>query len=277
VSTGQTILLGAIAGFTIFLGLPMARMRRGGTRLRTFLSGLSAGVLLFLLVEVFEHAFAPVEAAVEEAEWGRVAGLGPLLAGGIVIGLLGLLYVSRMWRRRALAARAAESPGPGAMAVTESAVDHPRHEALSLGMSIATGIGLHNFSEGLAIGVAANTDQVSLALLLVIGFGLHNATEGFGIAGPLVAANVRASWRWLFLAGLIGGGPTFLGTLLGTTVTSEYVSVAFLALAAGAIVFVIGELLNMGRRLSWDATLWGLAAGFILGFSTELVLASAHL
>ena len=248
---------------------------RGGSRwFRTFLNGLSAGILLFLLVEVFEHAFEPLEEAVVEGEWAKVAGLGPLLAGGIVLGLIGLLYVSRMWRRRAVPA----SMGPGAMAVSESqATIHPRHEALMIGMSIACGIGLHNFSEGLAIGQAANTDQISLAVLLVIGFGLHNATEGFGIAGPLVAANVRASWKWLIVAGLVGGGPTFLGTLLGTSVTSEYVFVAFLALAAGAILFVVGELLNAGRRLSWDATLWGVAAGFIVGFSTELVLAGAGL
>ena len=272
-STGETILLGAIAGFTIFLGLPLARMRRGGMRIRTFLNGVSAGVLVFLLIEVFEHAFEPLEEAVEEGEWSQVAGFGPLLAGGLLIGLLGLLFVSRMWRRRSLPA----SIGPGAMAVAEGQDVERRHEALSLGMSIATGIGLHNFSEGLAIGQAANSDLESLALLLVIGFGLHNATEGFGIAGPLVAANVRASWKWLIAAGLIGGGPTFLGTILGTSITSEYVFVAFLALAAGAILFVVGELLNAGRRLSWDATLWGVATGFIAGFSTELVLKAAHL
>ncbi|MFN2544717.1 MAG: ZIP family metal transporter [Actinomycetota bacterium] len=272
-TTWETVLLGAVAGFTIFLGLPMARMRGGGRWVRTFLNGVSAGVLLFLLVEVFEHAFEPLEEAVVDGRWGTVAGMGPLLAGGIGAGLLGLLYVSRMWRRRSIPA----GIGPGAMAVAEAAEVHPRHEALNLGMAIATGIGLHNFSEGLAIGQAANTDQISLALLLVIGFGLHNATEGFGIAGPLVAANVRASWRWLIAAGLIGGGPTFLGTLLGTSVSSEYVFVGFLALAAGAILYVVGELFNAGRRLSWDATLWGVAAGFIVGFTTELVLAGAGL
>jgi ZIP family zinc transporter len=272
-SNVQTVLLGAIAGFTIFLGLPMARMRGGGRWLRTFLNGVSAGVLIFLLVEVFQHAFKPLEDAVKAGEWGKVAGLGPILAGGMVIGLLGLLYVSRMWRRKSIPA----SLGPGAMAVAEAEAVHRRHEALTLGMSIAGGIGLHNFSEGLAIGQAASTDQISLAVLLIIGFGLHNATEGFGIAGPLVAANVRASWRWLIAAGLIGGGPTFLGTILGTSITSKYVFVGFLALAAGAILFVVGELLNAGRRLSWDATLWGVAAGFIIGFSTELVLAGAGL
>src|SRR5690242_13125918 len=91
--------------------------------------------------------------------------------------------------------------------------------ALQTGMVIATAIGLHNFAEGLAIGVSAKTGEVALATVLIIGFGLHNATEGFGIVGPL--GGVRPSWGWLGLAGLIAGGPTLLGTIVGYQVDSE--------------------------------------------------------
>ena len=58
---------------------------------------------------------------------------------------------------------------------------------------IATGIGLHNFSEGLAIGQSAAAGEISLALVLIIGFGLHNATEGFGIVGPFAGTGERPS------------------------------------------------------------------------------------
>ena len=102
---------------------------------------------------------------------------------------------------------------------------------------------MHNFSEGLAIGQAATAGAISPAVLLIIGFALHNATEGFGIVGPLAAADVRPSWGWLGLAGLIGGGPTFLGTVVGTKFDSVFVFVGCLALAAGAILYVLGELL----------------------------------
>jgi len=142
-------------------------------------------------------------------------------------------------------------------------------------MTIAVGIGLHNFSEGLAIGQAANADQISLAVLLVVGFALHNATEGFGIVGPLAGAGVQATWGWLLLAGLVAGGPTFLGTIVGTAFSSEYVFVGFLALAAGAILYVIGELFASGRRLSWILTLWGVLGGFLLGLATDLVIEAA--
>jgi zinc transporter, ZIP family len=280
VSTTQTILLGAIAGFTIYLGLPLGRVRAGSLRTRAFLNAASAGILLFLLVEILGHATEPVEEAVKEAADGRAgwlqfAGLGLVYAAGLGVGLLSLLYLGRLWKRPSRPRPA--GAGPGAMSVAEAAASRSdtQSAALRTGMAIAAGIGLHNFSEGLAIGQAATGGELTLAVLLIVGFALHNTTEGFGIVGPLAAADVRASWGWLGLAGLIGGGPTLLGTILGTSFSSSYLYVGCLALAGGALLYVIGELLPLGRRLSWEVTLWGLLAGFLLGVATELVLAVA--
>jgi zinc transporter, ZIP family len=277
VSTTQTILLGAIAGFTIYLGLPLGRVKVASLRTRAFLNAASAGILLFLLFEILAHATAPLEEALEEAAdgeaaWGEFAALGLVYVVGFGAGLLSLLYLGRLWKRSAPSQRT--SVGPGAMSVAEAELSQPAAQsaALRTGMGIAAGIGLHNFSEGLTIGQAANAGQMTLAALLIIGFALHNATEGFGIVGPLAAANVRASWGWLGLAGLIGGGPTFLGTIVGTSFSSIYLFVGCLALAAGALLYVIGEILPVGRRLSWEVTLWGLMAGFLLALATELVL-----
>jgi ZIP family zinc transporter len=277
VSTSQTVLLGAVAGFTIYLGLPLGRVRVASAKARAFLNAASAGILVFLLFEILAHATQPVEHALEEAAegqagWGQFTALGLTYVVGFGGGLLALLYVGRLWTRRSRPK--VISLGPGAMAVTETELQDEGVGAAALrtGMGIAAGIGLHNFSEGLAIGQAANGGQLALAGLLIIGFGLHNMTEGFGIVGPLAAAGVRASWGWLTLAGLIGGGPTFLGTMVGTSFSSTYLFVGCLALAAGALLYVIGELLPIGRRLSWELTLWGLFAGFLLGLATEFVL-----
>ena len=278
-SSAQTILLGAIAGVTIFLGLPIGRLRTQGVRGKAFLNAVSAGILVFLLFDILAHATDPVEEALTQAKdsegaWGRFAGLGTVYVVGFAVGLLALFYLGRMWTRAARATRT--SVGPGAMAATEADLARPAGQAaLRVGMSIAAGIGLHNFSEGLAIGQAAHSGEISLATLLIVGFALHNATEGFGIVGPLGAANVRPSWGWLGLAGLIGGGPTFLGTIVGTSFDSVFVYVGCLALAAGAILYVIGEILPVGRRLSWEITLWGLLAGVLLGVGTDLVVAVA--
>jgi ZIP family zinc transporter len=277
VSTTQTILLGAVAGFTIYLGLPLGRVQVGSLRTKAFLNAVSAGILLFLLVEILGHATEPVEHAVEEAAegeagWGQFAALGVIYAVGFGVGLLGLLYVGRLWQRRSESK--VISLGPGAMSVAEAELAAPAAQAAALrtGMGIAAGIGLHNFSEGLAIGQAATSGELTLAVLLIVGFALHNTTEGFGIVGPLAATGVRASWGWLGLAGLIGGGPTLLGTIVGTSFSSSYLYVGCLALAGGALLYVIGELLPLGRRLSWEVTLWGLLAGFLLGLATELIL-----
>jgi len=115
-------------------------------------------------------------------------------------------------------------------------------------MMIAVGIGLHNFAEGLAIGNSAAQGELSLAVLLIVGFGLHNATEGFGIVAPLAAEGERPSWGSLALYGLIGGGPTFLGTVVGQHVVNDTLSIAFLGLAAGSILYVVIELLAVARR-----------------------------
>jgi ZIP family zinc transporter len=142
-----------------------------------------------------------------------------------------------------------------------------------LALIIATGIGLHNFAEGLAIGNSAASGEIALAVLLIVGFGLHNATEGFGIVAPLAAAGVRPSWGYLAALGLIGGGPTLLGTLIGQRFTDETVSVAFLALAAGSILYVVIELLAVGRKMGVkEITTWGLLIGLLAGFLTDAIV-----
>ena len=75
----------------------------------------------------------------------------------------------------------------------------------------------------------------------MIGFALHNATEGFGICAPLSGEAEMPSWGFLALLGLIGGGPTFVGTALGHAWTSEALSVVFLALAGGSILYVVSS------------------------------------
>src|SRR2546421_4719858 len=146
--------------------------------------------------------------------------------------------------------------------------------AHTLAFLIAVGIGLHNFSEGLAIGQSAAVGAMQLAIVLIIGFGLHNMTEGFGIAGPLTGQSV--SWKFIFLAGLIGGGPTFLGTAVGIAFHSPQLFLFCLALAAGAILYVVAELLGVARRFkSPEIVMWGLLVGFLLGYATDLVVTFA--
>src|SRR6266508_3391480 len=99
-SAAKVALLGAIAGLTIFLSLPIGRLRTPAPRLRALLNAAAVGVLLFLLVEVTEHAFEPFEEAVEERELGEAVSRGLVLVLGVGIALLGLVYFDRRATQR---------------------------------------------------------------------------------------------------------------------------------------------------------------------------------
>ena len=152
----------------------------------------SVGVLAFLFVEVLVHGVEIVEGHVEELDEGE----GQLSAR---------LPAGRCPRRRVHgrqrgpgAGRAPDAPpkpppiaggATDAMTVEQAEIAGSTRicsaQALRTGMTIAAAIGLHNFAEGLAIGVSASTGEIGLATVLIIGFAVHNATEGFGIVGPL--------------------------------------------------------------------------------------------
>jgi ZIP family zinc transporter len=277
-SQGQTVALGAIAGFTVFLGLPIGRLSSPTLGLRTFLNAVATGVLLFLFWDILSHAAEPVESALTAAtdggSWRSFVGLAATGVLGFSAGLLGLVCFERRIRR----VQQSKLLGPGAASVAEFELPTTRigSPGQQLALMIATGIGLHNFAEGLAIGQSAANDEVALALLLVIGFGLHNATEGFGIVAPLSGEPARPSWAFLGLLGLIAGGPTFVGTLVGQAWVSDTVSVAFLALAAGSILYVVMELVAVGRRLgAKELFAAGIVLGLVLGFATDFILVAA--
>ncbi len=195
-SQGTAVALGAIAGATIFLGLPVARMHGLPKVVQGFLNAFATGILMFLLWDTLSHAGGPVEVAAEQGQRGTFAAMAVIFALGVAVGLLG--------------------------------------------------------------------------------FALHNITEGFGIAAPMTTDTNKASWGFLGLAGLIGGGPTFLGTWIGYLASSTYFSIAFLAVAAGALLYVLNELFNLGRKISTPTSFaWGLLLGFLTAYATDLFLTVA--
>jgi zinc transporter, ZIP family len=281
----STTLLGAIAGFTIYLGLPVARVRRIDARMRVGLAMLSLGILAFIFMDVTSHGMEIVESALtsfkdHKSGFGHVLGLFALLAVGFKLGTAGIALFAQKLRRRG---RLTQMPIAGGEAATATASAEElaaaqrtettaRDLALRTGMTIAAAIGLHNFAEGLAIGVSAKAGETALATVLIIGFALHNATEGFGIVGPLGA--IQPSWGWLGTVGLVGGGPTLLGTMVGYQVHSDALELCFYGLAGGALLYIIGEIW-IGTRRHGHRTLglFLLAAGFLLGVATDLVVA----
>jgi ZIP family zinc transporter len=278
VSETQTLLLGFIAGVTILIGLPLGKVRSPRPGLSQFLNALAIGILLFLIWDVLVHAFEPVDTALGRLHDGDagiapVLGYGALFLLGLATGLLSLVYYESWLAAR----RQSRNFGPGTMAPGELTAAKPGvagwSAARRLSLLIAVGIGLHNFGEGLAIGGSAATGEIGLATVLVIGFALHNGTEGFGIVAPLAAEGDRPSWGFLLLMGLIGGGPTMLGTAIGRQFTSEAMSVIFLTLAAGSILYVVIQLLGVAQKNGRKKLLYyGVLAGLAAGFVTDMVV-----
>ncbi len=257
-SFGLTVLLGAIAGLTIFLGLPIARMRNISPNAVGALNAVAIGILVYLVVEIAGNATSPLVRAAQQWHAGsgssaNVVWLAIAYIGGLFVGLVGLGALAARLSRRAAA---------------------DVHDPMLLASIIAIGIGAHNFAEGLAIGASAASGATAIAVGLIVGFALHNATEGFGIAAPLSGRSIRPRRRVLLLAGIVAGGPTFLGTVVGYAFHSPLISVLFLATAIGALVFVIGELWSVLRRSPGMTALMTsmLACGFFIALATEVVL-----
>jgi zinc transporter, ZIP family len=290
INYAELLLLGAIAGLTIFLGLPMALLQSVTSRKKGFLNALAMGILVFLISDVLSHAWDPTRQAALDAYAGHASAATAVLDivalfGGLGIGLLGLsLYEQRYIRRVMPSIRSQNQPignGPARVQTRDAIpVQEKMHHSSAIFSSpyhlatlIAVGIGLHNFSEGLAIGQSYASGTVALAVVLIVGFGAHNTTEGFGIAGPLTGIAEKPKLSFLAKMGLIGGGPTFVGTVIGSLWVSQLTYVLFLSLAAGALVYVTLLMYNSARRQSGnDLIMVGMFIGLLAGFLTDLIV-----
>ena len=224
-------------------------VRRMGQRTTLFLMAATVGLLLYL----------GLDAITEALELTGVLG-GAYQGVGIVgIGIVGTwLLLHAIGRRQAAVGR--DEAG----------------QRRALAMSIAIGIGLHNLGEGLAIGAAYAVGAAALGTFLVIGFILQNVTEGLGIIVPV--AKDDPPLRTLAVLGLIGGAPAIVGAWVGGLVTSQPLSVLFLAIGAGAVLQVAFEI---GRQMVWKTdtakgqpvlVFAGVLAGMLVLFVTGVLI-----
>jgi len=238
---GAFALLGIYVGvIPVFLGiLWLPFLRSLPQHWYFFLLSLTAGLLVFLGVDALEDAL-------ENAEHvpGPYQGVALILIG-LSLSLLGLYAVSGWLKRQG--------------ATTEAGV------GLLLAYTIAFGIGVHNLGEGLAIGGAYALGEFSTTVLLVVGFMVHNLTEGVAVVAPVVRSTFR--WSHLVWLGLLAGGPTIAGTLLGGFAYTALWAVLFLAIGAGAVFQVVIEITrHMIREKGAAALVSGMSlAGFALG------------
>ncbi len=237
--------MGVVAGLIpVYLGLlPLTAIRKVSDSWKTLLVSLSTGILLFLFADVTGDA----------TRLANQSNLGSaLFAIGIILGLAGPAMISRRSFRHS---------------------GNPERRAGPLGTAytIAGAIGLHNLGEGLAIGAAYGTGQFALTALLIFGFAVHNGTEGLGILGPLTSTPVQL--RDPLAMGFIAGFPTVLGSVLGSATSSGLISALFFSAAAGALLYVIIEMLRVVHSMKRDTSIIvGIMVGVLLMYATGLLV-----
>jgi zinc transporter, ZIP family len=253
-ATSRTLLSFTLIGLyvgviPVFLGMFwLPALRQLGPRWLTFLMALTAGLLIFLGID------ATAEALELAAELG-----GPFQGIGLVgIGIVATFMLLDTISRRQVNVGRSESA-----------------QRLTVAFMIATGIGLHNLGEGLAIGAAYSIGAAALGTFLVIGFIIQNITEGLGIIAPVLRD--RPSWSSLVYMGLIGGAPAVIGAWVGGLTFSQPLAVLFLAIGAGAVfevVYEIGKLIQKDTtKRPMPATVFaGVTVGMLLLYVTGLLI-----
>ncbi|TVY03372.1 ZIP family metal transporter [Cohnella terricola] len=227
-------------------------MRRFTARGIHAVLAFTIGLLLFLVVDTFQEGFELAEQAPESLKGSGLVWFGAILS------MLFLIAIDQMNERK-------------------KGKEGSRGERISF--MLASGIGLHNFGEGLAIGAAFAVGEAALGTFLIIGFTLHNMTEGIGVAAPL-AQRQRPKLRTFVWLALIAGGPAILGTWVGGFVMNNTLASLYFGIGAGAIiqvVFVIGRMLwKESVKLGYAPVSWtnyaGVAAGIALMYGTSLLV-----
>jgi ZIP family zinc transporter len=226
-------------------------MRRFSVRGTQAVLAFTVGLLVFLVIDTFEEGF---ELAAKSP--GIFQGSG-LVWFGALLSLLFLMAVDQMNEKR---------------------MDRGLREGHSVSYKLATGIGLHNFGEGLAIGAAFAAGEAALGTFLIIGFTLHNITEGVGIAAPLLKDKPTLK-TFVYLA-LIAGGPAILGTWTGGFLFNDTLAALFFGIGAGAILQVILVISRMIWKesiehrmasVSWS-NFMGLTLGIFLMYVTAMLV-----
>jgi zinc transporter ZupT len=252
--TGRTFwsftLIGLYVGvIPVYLGLFwFPALRQLGRRWMVLLLAITAGLLVFLGLDTLAEALEKANAVPS-----------PLQGVGLVgIGAVATFFLLDAISRRQSASGKSEAS-----------------QRLSLAYMIATGIGLHNLGEGLAIGAAYNVGEIALGAFLVVGFIIQNITEGLGIIAPVLRDQPRIGS--LALMGLVGGGPAILGAWIGGFAPNAALAVLFLAVGTGAVFEVVYEIAKLiqkdtARQPMPFTVFSGVVAGMLLLWVTGLLI-----
>ena len=147
-------------------------------------------------------------------------------------------------------------------------VETEKRELMRSGLLIVLAISMHNFPEGMALGVS----DTGLAVVLLVLLALHNVPAGMAMSLPLIAGGMNKSTTLFVTAA--AGAVTVIGALAGYFIGSISVTINMLvmAIASGALLYVsFCEILPKAFKtdeghMSAIFALIGLVLGFVVTF-----------
>lgn len=244
-----------IAGLATWVGaLPILFIKRVTPNTQGVMLGFGAGVML--AATAFSLIIPGLEAATDNT--GNETAAATIVAAGVLLGGVFLWFSNQYFPH-------------------EHFVKGPEGSDLDKLKRIwlfVIAIAIHNFPEGLAVGVGFGGGDIANGIAITIGIGLQNLPEGFVVALSLVSEKYSkrdALWVAL-LTGLVEPVGGFIGA--ATVSLARPILPLAMAFAAGAMLFVISdEIIPESHRLGYEkAATAGVMVGFVLMMFLDVTL-----
>lgn len=255
----RIILLGFVASLAAGLAtgvgaLPCLFFRRVSERWLHTMLGFAAGVML--AATSFSLIIPAIDIGTDQMEWSALRTVVVVLAGILAGG--GFIDRAAAWLPHEHFFTGREGPDI----------------ALRRIWLFVIAITIHNFPEGLAVGVGFGSGDLRSALTLATGIALQNMPEGLAVAMPLMALGY-GRWRALWIATATGLVEP-VGGLLGATAVAYFRPVLPFAMgfAAGAMLFVISDEIIPETHSKAHARIatFGVLIGFVVMTGMDILL-----